>query len=420
MTATIDDLAQGGDGVGRLEGKVLFVPLTAPGDVASVRIADDRGTFLRGRLEGLIRKSPSRTRPRCPLFGICGGCHWQHILYKEQLAAKGRFVVESLRRIGKVDVEGDVEVIPSILRYGYRHRCRLQVERRRGKTVLGYYRAGSHDLVPVESCPVLTPTLNSLLPLVHDTVRDNGESFRKLSDISLFSDFSGARARLVFNSRRGRLDLPETAARKVIGRAEKEGIELDFPPFREKGLPLGPEPTDLIASGECFTQVNLRQNRNLIGRLLTLAAPARQERVLDLFCGIGNFSIPLSAAGAEVIGVDLKNSTIRCARANAARLGVDALFQRGDAAEAAVSLAERGERFDLVIVNPPRAGCRDLARALPALKAARVAMVSCDPATFARDASLLIAGGYRLSDIKALDLFPQTCHVEIIGLFTLP
>jgi 23S rRNA (uracil1939-C5)-methyltransferase len=420
ITLEIEGLAHGGDGVGRVDGKVLFAPLTAPGDLASVEVLSDRRSFLRGRLVELSRPSPLRTDPRCSLFGECGGCHWQHISYEAQLSAKGQVVLESLRRIGRIaEIPEVLEVIPSPLRYGYRHRCRLQVRRRSGATVLGFARAGSHDVVDLEHCPVLAEGLNTLLPLLSRRIREEAALFRRPFAVSLSLDFPGTRARLSLHHPDGSLVLPPEFAGAFSGEASALGIDITFPGPREKGLSLGPSRRDLISTGDSFTQVNLRQNRRLVEEVLELARPVEGERVLDLFCGIGNFSIPLAFAGTEVLGVDLNGPSIRCARANAERLGVRLRFRRADAPGTVVSLAASGERFDLAVVNPPRSGSRDLVEELPSLRPPRIVMVSCDPATFARDASILTAGGYRLEVLRAIDLFPQTFHVETIALFSL-
>lgn len=413
----IDSLANGGDGVGRVEGRVLFVPLTAPGDIVSVRVLSQRKAWGRGSVEEIIHPSPLRTDPPCPLFGTCGGCQWQHVQYDAQLDAKAGLVIDALRRIGGIDGFEEVKVRPSPRTYGYRHRCRLQV-RATGRTVeTGFFRFRSHDLVPVAHCPVLTDTLNSLIPVVTSAARHLSSANRPLDSITLASDFSGGAARVEFRGEGEVLDLPAAAAGDICRTAADGGIELAVAGFRERGLALGPDRNDIIAPGSAFTQVNLAQNRHLVSGVLSLAEPARGPAVLDLFCGTGNFSIPLAAAGAGVLGIDISGAAVASARENTRRLGLEARFRRGDAVAGAISLTASGDRFDLVVVNPPRTGGRELMNELPALGAANIIIVSCDPATFARDASLLSAGGYRLERLEAFDLFPQTFHVETVGLF---
>jgi 23S rRNA (uracil1939-C5)-methyltransferase len=185
------------------------------------------------------------------------------------------------------------------------------------------------------------------------------------------------------------------------------------------GLPLrlGPGDDALITTGATFTQVNLAQNAALVATALDLADPRPGEEVLDLCCGLGNLAVPAAARGARVLGVDLDGEAVRQARDNARRARCDATFVRGDAAAVAAALAGEGRRFGLVLLNPPRGGARDACATLAALAPARVVVVSCDPATLARDAAVLAAGGFRLAAAQPLDLFPQTAHVETAARF---
>jgi len=415
---SIESLAAGGAGVGRISGKVVFVPLTAPGDLAVVDITSDRHSFFLGRLKDLVEASGKRTSPSCPLFGSCGGCQWQHLRYGEQLLAKADLLRNALRRIGGKTETGPIDIIPSPLAYGYRHRCRIQVTHRRGKIVCGFFRAGSHEVIPAGECPVLLEPLRRLLPPLARILSAQRRTLRDLRSLQFASDWSGNMTRISFQGTVAPISPPWLLREELARLARDEGIELIFPGKGEKGLALGEGKRGLVSTGETFTQVNLRQNVNLVREVLSLAAPTRGEEVLDLYCGIGNLSIPLAEAGATVVGVDSNLPSIRCARENAARLGVETLsFQPGTAEEAVAALAGKGKGFGLVVMNPPRAGARETVRALRSLSAPRVVMVSCDPATFARDTALLCEGGYRLEKIRALDLFPQTFHVEIAALF---
>ena len=415
---SIESLAAGGAGVGRISGKVVFVPLTAPGDLAVVEITSDRHSFFLGRLKNLVEASEKRGSPSCPLFGSCGGCQWQHLRYGEQLLAKGDLLRNALRRIGGKTETEPIDVIPSPLAYGYRHRCRIQVAHRRGKIVCGFFRAGSHEIIPAGECPVLHEPLRRLLPPLARILSAQRRALRDLRGLQLASDWSGKMARISFQGTVAHISPPWLLREELARLAKDEGVELIFPGKGEKGLALGEGKRGLVSTGETFTQVNLRQNVNLVREVLALAATVRGEEVLDLYCGIGNLSIPLAEAGATVVGVDSNLPSIRCARENAARLGVDTLsFQPGKAEEAVADFAGKGKGFGLVVMNPPRAGARETVRALRSLSVPRVVMVSCDPATFARDTALLCEGGYRLEKVRALDLFPQTFHVEIVALF---
>ncbi len=415
---TIESLAGGGAGVGRIGGKVVFVPLTAPGDRASVEITSDRHSFYLGRLRDLVEASEKRTAPSCPLFGSCGGCQWQHLRYGEQLLAKADLLRSALHRIGGKAETGPIEVIPSPLAYGYRHRCRIQVSHRRGKIVCGFFRHRSHEVIPAGDCPVLHGPLRRLLPHLARILSAQRRGLRDLRGLQLASDWSGKMARISFQGTAAPISPPWLLREELARLAKDEGVELLFPGKGKKGLALGEGERGLVSTEETFTQVNLRQNVNLVREVLSLAATVRGEELLDLYCGIGNLSIPLAEAGATVVGVDSNPPSIHCARKNAARLGVENLsFQQGQAEEAVAALAGKGKSFGLVVMNPPRSGARETVRALRSLSVPRIVMVSCDPATFARDTALLCEGGYRLEKLRALDLFPQTFHVETVALF---
>jgi len=418
LLVPIDRLAWGGDGVGRCDGKVVFAPLTAPGDLAEVTVLSDRSSYARGIVRKLLRESAARVPAPCPVFGDCGGCQWQHIAYDEQLTAKGVILADALSRIGKLALPGELRVVPSPLEFGYRHRTRLQVRSGSDGPALGFFRTASHDIVPVEQCPLLHDSLNKLLPLLAKILARHPRVFRKVADISLSTDFAGRQVRVAMSGRTPDAVLPAEAAQHLAARAARKGIEIFFAGAGERPLALGDEESSLLVTGTTFTQVNLRQNRRLVEEVVSLAAAVEGESVLDLYCGIGNFTFPLAGRGASVLGIDMGGPSIRCARGNARRLDSPVEFRRGEAEPSVVRLAQEERRFDLVVLNPPRAGAKKAVAELHRLQPSRVVMASCDPATFARDAAALGGHGYALSELRAFDLFPQTFHFETVGLFS--
>jgi 23S rRNA (uracil1939-C5)-methyltransferase len=418
LLVAIDSLAWGGDGVGRCDGKVIFTPLTAPGDQAEVSIVADHRSYARASLRKLLREGPGRVAPPCPVFGACGGCQWQHVAYEEQLAAKGSILADALSRIGKLALPGELRVVPSPQEYGYRHRTRLQVRSSGEGPALGFFRTASHDIVPVEKCPLLQESLNKLLLLLTKTVAKHPRFFRKVADLSLATDFPGRQVRVAISGRSEDTALPAETAQHLAAQAGKRGIDIFFAAGEERPLALGPGQESLLVTGNTFTQVNLPQNLRLVEEVVSLARPAEGETVLDLYCGTGNFTFPLAGSGASVLGIDTGGPSIRCARQNARRLEATVEFRRDGAESAVATLAAEERRFDLVVLNPPRAGAKEAVAELHRLRPSRVVMISCDPATFARDAATLNGHGYTLSDLRAFDLFPQTFHFETVGLFT--
>ena len=415
----IERLAAGGDGVGRDGAKVVFVPYTAPGDEIEAEIFDERRTWCRGRTRRVLRASADRVAPRCTAFGSCGGCNWQHLAYPVQLAAKRTIVAEALRRIGRLDPPPAAQTVPSPGGYGYRCRARLHAAGRGGAVRFGFFSAGSHEVVPVKTCPVLHPSLDVALAALADAAQRHPAAFAGIAEARIDTCWDGSMVRLALRGTRGASTaLSPGASRALSNAAAAGGVRLLFGDDAHRPLPLGPGDDALVTTGETFTQVNLANNQALVGTVLGLAAPRAGEEVLDLYCGLGNLALPTAARGARVLGADLNAEAVRQARENATRLGRETEFVRGDAAAVARELRDQGRRFALVLLNPPRTGARDTVAAVAALAPARVVMVSCDPATLARDAAAFRAAGYRLDAVAPIDLFPQTAHVETVTLFT--
>ena len=416
-TLTIDRLAAGGDGVGRVGAKVAFVPRTAPGDEVEVQVVEERRTWCRARVVRLLQAGPDRAEPRCRLFGTCGGCAWQHLGYAAQLAAKRAIVEDALRRIGRLEPPAVQPPLASPLAYGYRHRARLHAASNGGATVFGFYRPGSHDLIPTEHCPVLHPALNVMLAGLARVGRLLPQAAARWRAVRLDTDWDGASVRLLVLGTSGRAQMSAAAARDLQDTASANGVRLLLDASAGEPLALGPGASALWTTGESFTQVNLRQNQALVDLAIALAAPAPGEEVLDLCCGLGNLALPAAARGCRMTGVDLDAGAIAQARDNTRRLGLPATFIAEDAAAAVRELAGAGRRFPLVLLNPPRTGAREAVAVIPALSPERIVVVSCDPATLARDAAALAASGYSLRTVRPIDLFPQTAHVETIALF---
>lgn len=415
---TVERLAAGGDGVGRIDGKVTFVPLTAPGDVVEVVRVEDRRSFSRARVRRVVRPSPDRVEPACPAFGACGGCSWQHVSYAAQLEAKRLIVADALRRIGGIAPPEVRRTLPSPDAYGYRHRARLHAGRVGDAVVFGFYRAGSTTLIPLRGCPVLHRSLDAALAALALAGTRHPAELARCVEARADADWNGAQVRLILRGAGGEpLEIPAGAAKTIRKHLGGGGVAPLIGDDAEQPLRLGPGEDALVTTGEAFTQVNLAQNVRLVAAAIELAAPHPGEETLDLYCGLGNLSLPLSAAGARVLGVDLDAAAVHQAEANARRLRSTAVFAADDAAAAVRALARAGRRFPLVVLNPPRTGGREAVENLAALAPERVVVVSCDPATLARDAAVLIAQGHRLHAVLPIDVFPQTAHVETVALF---
>ncbi|MBJ6800913.1 23S rRNA (uracil(1939)-C(5))-methyltransferase RlmD [Geomonas propionica] len=428
LLVDIESLCYGGAGFGRVDGKACFVPFTAPGDRVRIRVAKEKRSFLEGEVVELVEPSALRVAPDCPVFGQCGGCDWQFLPYPEQLQHKGSIFADTMARIGKIAREKVLPVAASPDAYGYRSRVQVKVSSRAGAPLLGFFRTGSHDVVDFGAgCPLAQPQLNRMasefrallpgLPLlqaIHQidlAIGDDGEG------IAIVHSRGGGDA-LVERLARDRARLPSVAGVFVAagrkGELEKAfGIESLSYRVPAELIPGVRELKFRFGRGG-FSQVNYRQNLELIRTACTWAGLTGTERVLDLYCGNGNISLPLALNAAEVHGVEGYAPSIADAVANAAANGIaNASFQVSDAAQAVRRLVKRKEKFDLVVLDPPRGGA-EAAAELAGLAAPKIIYVSCDPATLARDLAALCANGYQVTRSKPVDMFPQTYHLESV------
>jgi 23S rRNA (uracil1939-C5)-methyltransferase len=383
----IERLSAGGDGVAReASGRVVFVPLAAPGDLVRVRLRDARKRFARADVLELLEPGAARVQPPCPVFGVCGGCAWQHVAYPAQLSAKAEIVSDALRRIGGFELEkGAVRVTPSPSPYGYRNRARLLQE----GASLGYRMRRSHALCAVEACPVLQPELSAVLarkrtPLAGGVSRE--------WEISI--GISGApRARP--------LDEPCAAGIDAVDVCAGEDL--------------------LRISPGVFAQANaglLGPLRDAVVREATSGGATTSA--LELYAGAGLFTLGLARRFDWVTAVESQPNAVADLRFNLRRARLaNADVRPGEVEEVLPRLEVRNP--DVVVVDPPRAGLsREAMAELERVGPRRVVYVSCDPATLARDLAVLRGSGHRLLHVEAFDLFPQTPHVEALAVSERP
>jgi len=433
---TIEKIIAGGTGLGRLaDGLVVFVPFTIPGEKVRIGITKRYKDYAEGCLKKLLIPSPDRVEPPCRVYGLCGGCDLQHVNTGRQLAIKEFILKEFLIRDMVVDphTADKLVISPPVASpraMGYRLRVRLQVDQEIQK--FGYFRSRSHLVEPIDVCPLARPEINTILKQLHGsepfwTILRQAVSF----ELILNPD-SGRLVILVLCKRKPRaLEKKSTEAlladietlqnilfsvpsHSLITMGDKEEkhnlISLTLPASRllTKELTLTMEPG-------AFFQVNEEQNQNLIGILLEWSSPAPGKKILDLFCGMGNFSLPLARLGSEVLGMDLQRAAIRSAKRNAELAGLsNCRFEKSAALDGIRELVGLNERFDTIILDPPRQGCRDVIPYLSATDARTIIYVSCDPATLSRDLRTLGERGYRIDKMRIVDMFPQTRHMEVI------
>jgi 23S rRNA (uracil1939-C5)-methyltransferase len=413
---TIERLVPGGDAIAHLsDGRVAFVNGAIPGDVIRpLGVETAKGNLRATRFE-LLRPSPHRVTPPCPSFGACGGCDWMAIERSQQVVQKGAVVRDALLRVGrlssvpeKVPVEtagGDLE---------YRNRVRFHID---PSGQVGFFARGSHQLVPIPRCMVCRPELNEALKVLRAAPRDPLCAF---SAVDVRCSDEAPRVALHFTPRvRGATGLAQRALAASLPKDWAVTVTEDArganPEREEQSFPLLPA-VRLRALPGVFTQVNWAVNVALVEAVVSGAKRRGVRRFLDAYAGAGNFSLPLLAAGMTGISVDSDGRAIESGRRQAEALGLDA---GGFVAEDAARLVSRSSRakeaFDLVLLDPPRSGAREVLGSVAALAPSFIAYCSCDPVTLARDLATLVHAGYALSDVRAYDMFPHTHHVETVA-----
>jgi 23S rRNA (uracil1939-C5)-methyltransferase len=406
----VERLTFGFDALAHAEGQVVFVPYAAPGDTVDAEPVERRRDWVRARVERVVAPGPARVLPGCAAFPACGGCQWQHVAPAAQHAAKRDIVAEQLRRGAGL---ADVEVLPTLAAaeaFGYRGRVSLVAEGRR----LGFRRARSHALVEVDDCPIADPVVSAHLA----TARAWAAALRApLRRVTVSAAPGGVVLVAATDAAPGDHDMAATEELLVREAAVRGAVLRGGGARRIVGDPsvrVEVEPDlALEIPADAFTQVNAAANRLLVATVLAFAEVRPGERVLDLYCGAGNFTLPLARRGARVHGVERDAVAVAAAEANACRLGL--ATARFTCAPVARGLARSAEPTDAVVLDPPRAGAADVLDAIARLGARRVLYVSCDPATLARDLRALGAVGYRVTRVQPVELFPQTFHVEAVA-----
>lgn len=431
--ADVFSLDYEGRGIARFNGKTLFIEGAISGERVQFEITRSKKQFDEARTVSIVRRSKNRIEPECRYFDTCGGCSVQHIDPTAQVAFKQRIMEEQLERIGKVRPE---RILPAI--YGtpwhYRNRARLSIAKdAEGRLKIGFRGKKSHDVIDLDSCRLLPVQIAEKLP-------DIKSFLQSWTDLDLlFIEF--------FNSEK--LTVLNICSRKKPSSQKSRQLENWFdtilaceekpwqiwlqtekiPPrpfypnncrslsyvLPEFGVKMPYRPGD-------FTQINADLNGLMVGRALKLLEIRKNERIADLFCGLGNFSIPMAKSGAEVVGIEGEDSLVRRARDNASENGCrDKIsFLTADLFETDEETVTSWGKFDKMLLDPPRSGAYAVVKSLHApYLPKRIVYVSCNPATLARDAEVLINKGYRLKSAGVMNMFAQTSHVESIGVFDL-
>ncbi|MGA2375395.1 MAG: 23S rRNA (uracil(1939)-C(5))-methyltransferase RlmD [Candidatus Sulfotelmatobacter sp.] len=430
MLLNIEKLIYGGDGLARLPagspkdaapgdkdrgcGKAVFVPFVLAGEKIEASLTEEKPGFARAKVETILEPSPHRVSPPCPHFTRCGGCHYQHASYEHQLEIKKEILRENLRRIAKLELPCEIQLHPSPP-WNYRNRSRLQV-RTQPNFAAGYFKFASHELLPVEECPISSPLINRGIAALWRSGRA-GKAVEGVREVEFFANADNTKILLEF------LCAPE--ARRAAVRAWAEELCASMPEiagvaaFREpqKGVQ---EPLVTVGASELTYQTKtaayrvsagafFQTNRFLTDELVQIVTAGRSgELALDLYAGVGLFSTALACNFRHIVSVESSQTAASDLQYN--------LPVNGKAVQStADQYLPKAPKPDLIIVDPPRSGLGDsVAEALANLAAPRLTYVSCDPATLARDLVPLQAAGYRAEKAHLVDLFPQTYHLETV------
>ncbi|MES1983075.1 MAG: 23S rRNA (uracil(1939)-C(5))-methyltransferase RlmD [Pseudomonadota bacterium] len=431
-TVLVESLDHEGRGIAHADGKVIFIEGAVTGERVSYSSYRKKPSYEHAQVAHIARASFMRTEPRCLHYGVCGGCSMQHLDIRAQVAAKQRLLEDNLWHIGKVKA---ANILPPIYgqTWGYRQRARLSVRHvlKKDKTLVGFHEKRSRFVVDMQHCEILPPKISRLLPLLGQlneslSVRDalpqielaSGEQVDVLvlRILQPLTPADEAALRLFADTHQVQFWLqtkgPETAA--PFYPLDAPQLTYTLPEF---SITMPYSPTE-------FTQVNSTLNRLMVSRAMRLLAPQNGERIADFFCGLGNFTLPIARSGAQVAGIEGSAALVRRAGQNAAHNDLSAntrfcamnLFQMDEAA-----LVQLGS-FDKWLIDPPRDGAIELIKAItPESAPRRIVYISCNPATLARDAQVLVqVHGYTLQAAGIMNMFPHTSHVESIALFERP
>ena len=413
ITVTVNDLDSFGQGVARDNGKTLFIPGLLPQESADVAITEDKKQYAKAQVKRRLNDSPDRVTPRCPHFGICGGCQQQHASIELQQRSKSA----ALSRLMNNNVTEVIADAP----WGYRRRARLSLnyQPKTQQFQMGFRKSASSDIVDVRQCPILAPQLEALLPDLRACL-GSLQGIRHLGHVELVQAGSGTLMIL-----RHTAPLSGADNEKLERFSHSKGLSLYLAPqseiletvsgqtpwYESNGLRLNFSPRD-------FIQVNAGVNQKMVTSALEWLDVQPGDRVLDLFCGMGNFTLPLATRAASVVGVEGVPALVEKGRENAQQNGLhNVTFFHENLEEDVTRQPWAKNGFDKILLDPARAGAAGVMQHIIKLQPGRIVYVSCNPATLARDSEALLRAGYQIQRLAMLDMFPHTGHLESMVLF---
>jgi len=418
----ISALVHGGRGIGHHEGKAVFVPMTMPGDRVACRVVKSKRRYAEAELCEIVAPAPLRREPPCPFFGSCGGCQWQHLPYPEQVRWKEKTFSDLMTRSKVVASDRIKPIVSAPDEWNYRNRVQLKCHLSAKGLVVGFYRPGSHSIVDVDKCRLVALPIQNTLDVLRNELTDL-PCPDSVSQIDIACGDNGT-VRIILHvhpkaRRQLRPWLRAFASRHQLNACMQAGGKDTLEVVcgvSDLTVTVDQPEIDLRYGPGGFVQVNSAQNRRMVAEMLELLALDGTENVLDLFCGMGNFSLPVARRAGWVVGVEDYAPSIASANVNATANDISNVeFCAADSA-AIMARYHTVEGLDLVILDPPRTGNYQTSGELLKVRPERILYVSCDPATLVRDLTPLVDGGYEVVSSQPFDLFPQTWHIESITL----
>lgn len=415
---TIETLVNGGAGLARHGGRVVFIPYTAAGDVVRAAVVRNKKKYLEAQLVEVLQAGPGRRTPPCPVAGECGGCQWQHLAYAEQLAWKEKLFADTLKHHVLIAGAALKPMIPSEHEWHYRSRVQIKCYNRGDRFFAGFYRPRSRYVVNIDSCPIMDRRLNKLLTELRSVV-DGSDFAGHIPQMDLSIDDAEKSVAVIHYL--------GAKQKELIGRLTHAGLGADiFVQFGTKKslrsvsgdgllkIRVDKPPMALNYRVGSFAQINLQQNKVLVDVLTTIFPWNNTQRVLELFCGMGNLSFPLARRVKHLVGIEESVQSTDMARANMITTGITNLEFVAAPVEDVLSDHIKDSKYDVAVLDPPRIGAYSVVKCLAGSGIPDIIYISCDPQTLARDLKPLVHAGYQIVSSQPIDMFPQTHHCESV------
>nr|WP_319535477.1 23S rRNA (uracil(1939)-C(5))-methyltransferase RlmD [uncultured Vibrio sp.] len=415
----VERLDHHGAGIAYLKKKPLFIDGALPDEEVVTQLVEEKSKFARGKLIKILQPSDARVEPFCPHYHECGGCDLQHLNYDQQLTHKQQTLRQLMRKFSGSDIELDDPVLGEQRQYRRRARVSLFADKKTRQLHFGFRKKQSKQIAQVTDCPVLAPQLNVLLPEIYAVLKQ----FKKPEQLGHVELVLGDNGPCITLRHMSKLTEPEMDALVTLAKRHNAALYLmpqtdqldliagEAPFYSEAGVKVPFTPNN-------FIQVNQAVNQKMVDQAIQWLDPQDSDRVLDLFCGLGNFSLPIAKLAKHVVGVEGVADMVEKATNNASLNQINnAQFYHANLEQDFEGQVWAAEKFDKALLDPARAGASGIIDQVSALGAQRVVYVSCNPATLARDSQSLIEQGYKLTKLGMLDMFPHTSHLESMALF---